>query len=270
MRTQRYPTAVPPSLGQRFRLEDRVAIVTAAGGGLGAVIAHTLAEAGARVVVASCDEAKAESVVKEIRSLGYDSCAAVLDMSDQTSIEAMLGDVCANYGRLDVLVNCAESDVPGHISDYSVDDWRTAMEIDSSGWFCLTRGAAETMVESRKGAIVNVSSVLGMRSADPRLHPDGTSEMRPTHFFAKAGMLNFSRFLAVEYAEWGVRVNSVSPGGVATSPPRQTETRFTDRVPMHRLADPQEVADGVLYLCTDAASYVTGQNLAIDGGYTAW
>lgn len=253
-----------------WRLDGRVALVTGGAGNLGSAISATLASAGATVVVASRDVERCETVAARIRADGGSAEAAALDLADAASIDAVVAGARENHGQLDILVNNAISQIPGHVETYALADWEASMRVDASGWFRITQQALVGMLEAGSGNIVSIASILGQVSADERLYPTGLDFFRPHYFFVKAGVVGFTRFIAATYANRGIRANVVSPGGIEKDPPRDDSWGFRERTPMRRLAQPTEIARAVQFLASDAASYVTGHDLVVDGGYTAW
>ena len=254
-----------------FRLDGRVAVVSGGGGNIGASLCEGLAEAGATVVVAARTAAKGEAVAAAINRTGGKAIALPLDLADETSIQTLRNAVFARLGRADILVNNAVSMFPGHVERYTVADWEKSMQVDATGFFRITQIFLNDMLAAGRGNIITIASILGMVAPDERLYPQqGVAGYRPHYFFVKAGVVGYSRFLAATYAANNIRVNCISPGGVETKPPRTGASPFVDRVPMKRLASPDDMKGAVVYLASDASAYVTGHNLVVDGGYTAW
>ena len=257
-------------LGRMFRLDGRVALVTGGAGTIGRSLCAGLAEAGASVVCAARDLERCEAVAADIRAAGGHAVAMPLDLADPASIATLMARARAETGGIDILVNNAISQVPGHVERYGAEDWEAAMAVDGTGFFLVTQACLNGMLEKGRGNIVTIASILGAVAPDARLYAKGLEGFRPSYFFTKAGVVGFTRFLATAYADRGIRANCISPGGVESDPPRADSAAFVDRVPMKRLARPEDVQGALIYLTSDASSYVTGHNLIVDGGYTAW
>jgi NAD(P)-dependent dehydrogenase (short-subunit alcohol dehydrogenase family) len=254
-----------------FRLDGRIAVVTGGSGNIGSSICGALAEAGATVVIAARNLAKSEVLAARIEAGGGRAIALPLDLADEASITTFHDDVIAQVGTAEILVNNAISMFPGHVERYSTKDWERAMQVDGTGFFRITQLFLNDMLAAGRGNIITIASILGMVGPEERLYPTrGIAGFRPNYFFVKAGVVGYSRFLATAYATHNIRVNCISPGGVEANPPRKDAAGFIDRVPMKRLASPDDMKGAVVFLASDASAYVTGQNLVVDGGYTAW
>jgi NAD(P)-dependent dehydrogenase (short-subunit alcohol dehydrogenase family) len=260
-----------PSVLESFKLSGRIAVVTGGSGNIGRSLCEGLAEAGATVVVASRNLEKCEAVAVGIRATSGRAIALPLDLADDCSIRKLRDAVVAQAGPADILVNNAISMFPGHVERYTPEDWEKSMRVDATGFFRITQVFLNDMLAAGRGNIITVASMLGMVAAEERLYPArGLDGFRPNYFFIKAGVVGYSRFLATAYATRNIRVNCISPGGVEANPPRTDAGAFIERVPMKRLASPNDMKGAVVYLASDASAYVTGQNLVVDGGYTAW
>jgi NAD(P)-dependent dehydrogenase (short-subunit alcohol dehydrogenase family) len=246
-----------------MRLKGKVAIVTGAGHGMGETEARLFAQEGARVMVADILERDAERVAADIRAAGGEATAAKIDVTSEPEWVAMIGKTVATYGRLDILVNNAG------ISGSSVGDpdglegWDRVIAVNQTSVFLGTKLAAAEMARTGGGSIVNISSIMGFV---------GGSSGHPAYGASKGAVRIYTKAAAVRYGPQGVRVNSVHPGYM---PPMLNATNAGERAdkialtPLRRLGEPIEVAYGVLFLASDEASFVTGTELVIDGGFIA-
>jgi NAD(P)-dependent dehydrogenase (short-subunit alcohol dehydrogenase family) len=246
-----------------MRLKDKVAIVTGAAHGMGEAEARLFAKEGARVVVADILQEQAEAVAAEIRAGGGEATSATIDVTSEPDWLALIDRTIATYGRLDILVNNAG------ISGSSVGDpdglegWNRIIAVNQTSVFLGTRLAAEQMAKTGGGSIVNISSIMGFV---------GGASGHPAYHASKGAVRIYSKAAAVRYGPMRVRVNTVHPGYM---PPMLNATNAGERAdkiaatPLRRLGEPIEVAHGVLFLASDEASFVTGTELVIDGGFIA-
>jgi NAD(P)-dependent dehydrogenase (short-subunit alcohol dehydrogenase family) len=265
------------SVLEQFRLDGRVAIVTGGASSLGRSLAQGLAEAGATVIIASRELKRCEEVAQQLEAAGAQAIGLPLDLTDSTSIDQLVQTVTTSFGRVDILVNNAISRYPGHVDDFPESSWEASLRVDATGFFAITQRCVREMVRSRRGVIVSIASALGERSAVPDLYPDGLASLRPSFFYAKAGVINYTRFIAVAYGPKGIRANCLSPGynlptrdyQAVGGKPLDPEL-LSRRVPMGRLGHLNEYKGAAVFLASDASSFLTGHNLVVDGGYSAW
>lgn len=245
------------------RLDGKVAIITGGTSGIGEATALRFAEEGARVVVAGRRAAEGEAVVRAIEGLGGAARFVQTDVARGADVAALVEATLAAYGRLDCAFNAAGVAASGGLTEASEEEWDRAAAINLKGtWLCL-KYQIPAMLASGGGAIVNVGSI-GAVAGFP-----GTGVYAAT----KGGVIALSRTAAVEYARQGIRINVVSPGPIETAMladvPPELIAQIGAAYPLGRTGKPAEVAEAVVYLCSDAAAYVTGHNLMIDGGYSA-
>jgi NAD(P)-dependent dehydrogenase (short-subunit alcohol dehydrogenase family) len=255
----------------RFSLAGRIALVTAGAGPLfGSSISRALAEAGATVITASRSLQRNQAFAEELRRGGHQAHGLQLDIQQIESIDRLHAEVIERFGRLDVLVNSALSR-DGHVGsleDQTPETWQRCAAGDFVGLFRLCQRFVETMVTQGRGSIINIASIYGVLSNDPTIYAGTDMLQPPTYNFAKAGMINFTRYLACYYGRHGVRANCISPGGYFNHQPQPFVDQYTARVPLRRMMGDEDIQGAVVFLASDASNYVTGANLMVDGGWT--
>jgi NAD(P)-dependent dehydrogenase (short-subunit alcohol dehydrogenase family) len=253
-----------------FRLDGKVALVTGGAGIYGAHVVRALAESGAHVVAASRDLRKCEDLADALRAERLSVDAGELDLTSEASICALRNELISRHGRLDVLVNNAVGRAGGDLRHTTAAEWEQTMKVNSTGLFLSCQLFSEPMQRNRSGSIVNIASIYGMVGPDFSIY-EGTKLTNPVNYaFAKGGMINLTRYLASFLAPCNVRVNCLSPGGFRTQDtPEEFVPNYVRRTPMGRMAEPDDIKGPVVFLASEASRYVTGQNLAVDGGWTA-
>lgn len=248
-----------------FRLDGKVAVVTGAGRGLGSHMAISLAQAGADLVICSRTASELESVAAQISRLGRKVLVRPTDMTKVEEIRNMVSDAEEFHGRIDILVNNAGTNIPQPAEEVTESAWDTVMNINLKAVFFCAQAVGKAMIRQKKGKIVNISSQAG-----------SVGLIRRTAYCSSKGGVNLlTKVLAVEWARYGINVNAIAPTFVETpmSKPMLEEKEFMDYVSanilLDRLARPEDVSAGLLYLCSEASDMVTGHILHIDGGWTA-
>ena len=262
------------SLRELMDLSDRVALVTGGGGHLGRAMALALAELGARVAVVDIDAEAANRVAGEI---GGEARAFAVDLAEEASAKALPAEVAAAMGGLDVVINNAAfvgtSGLSGWVAPFaeqSVATWRRALEINLTAAFALTQAAAPLLARGGRGSVINLASIYGVLGPDMGLY-EGTAMGNPAAYAAsKGGLIQLTRWLATVLGPEGVRVNAISPGGVARGQPDIFCDRYVARTPLRRMAVEEDFKGVVAWLASDLSAYVTGQNILVDGGWSAW
>jgi 3alpha(or 20beta)-hydroxysteroid dehydrogenase len=242
------------------RFADKVALITGASRGMGAVEARLFADEGAAVLICDVLDGRGESLAAEIRAAGGDARYHHLDVTSESDWQETVQAAVAWHGRIDVLVNNAGINVRLGVADLPIDDWNRVLAVNLTGALIGMRSVAPIMHSGGGGAIVNIASVAGLRAS-----------RSAAYSASKWGLRGLSRVAALEYAAWGIRVNTVCPGVVPTElNAGQPYVKIAaGRTPMHRVAAPQDVARAVLFLASDDAGFITGTDIVVDGGITA-
>jgi len=252
-----------------FSLQDKVVVLTGGAGLFGRGLVTAIAAAGTKLVIASRDVAKLERVAAEENAKGRSVIAEKLDQGDEASVLALRDRVLNRFGRVDGLVNNSVAR-PMKSPAAPVAAWEESMRVNATGVFLMTRAFGEVMCRQKSGSIVNIASMQGMVGPSLELY-EGTNMgvPPPDYFFHKGGMINLTRFYASLFGRDNVRVNCVSPGGFFNHQPEPFLSRYCERTFLGRMADNADLGGPVVFLLSDAARYVTGANLPVDGGYTA-
>ena len=269
-----------------FDLTGRVAIITGAAGLLGEQHARAIAEVGGTPVLMDINYDRAAEYARKLADeFGVLAFAAGADITNRREVEGVLSETLERCGRVDILINNAANnpkvenpaDVKfSRFEDFPLEQWDRDYAVGLTGAFLCCQVFGAEMVKNGRGVIVNIASDLGIIAPDQRLYrqadtPEHLQPVKPvTYSVVKSGLLGLTRYLATYWADKGIRVNSLSPGSVFNAQPEVFVTRVSSLIPMGRMAFPNEYKGGIQYLCSDASSYMTGNNLIIDGGRTCW
>lgn len=261
------------SIQQLMDLTGKVAIVTGAGGWLGSAMSRALAEAGATLVVTSREAAKAEAFAATLPGSGHIGLALAQEETDE--IPGFVSEVVRRLGRVDVLVNNAYGTTAPSIDSATAEDFDRAYHAGVTAYFLLAREVVNHLQErGAPGSIVNIASMYGVVASYPDAYTGLPINSPPNYHGLKGGLIHLTRHLAVYWAADGVRVNAISPGPFPSPKVRASQPEFIGRlnakVPMGRMGEPEELKGLVVLLASDAGSYITGQNILVDGGWTAW
>lgn len=272
------------SIMDKFSLEGRVAVVTGGAGLLGNQFSRALGEAGASVVVADINFEGAQKLANQLINDGIQALPFQLDITDPESVSQMVESCVDNFGRLDILVNSAALDPkfdPDNIQaqssnafeTYPLETWKNAVDVNLTGTFLVTQACTKQMLAQNYGVVINICSTYGLAGPDQRLYerPDGSQQYKPVYYtVTKAGILGFTRYLATYYAGKPIRVNALTPGGIYNQHDEAFVEKYAARTVLGRMANLDEMNGAIVFLASEASSYMTGANLVVDGGWTAW
>lgn len=247
----------------RFKLDGKKAYVTGGARGIGKSAAIGLAQAGADVAIVDLDMEAAEKTAEEIASYGIKAIAIKADISVPGDVDAMMKKILDTYGTIDVAFNNAGICINKNAMEMSLEEWRKVIDINLTGMFLTTKAAGEVMIRNKKGSIINTASMAGHVIPEPQCHC--------AYSASKAGVIQLSKALAMEWAVYNVRVNCLSPGYTATELTKQVASPYwSERTPLKRLGDPEDMQGAIIYLASDASLYTTGIDIVVDGGYCCW
>lgn len=247
-----------------YELKDKIAVVTGAGQGIGKAIALTLARHGANVVLIDVSD-KIFDVLNEVEKIGVRGLAIKCDVSNVNDVEKAVKEAVNKFGRVDILVNNAGIYPYKALMEMSEKDWARVLDINLKGTFLMTKAIVPKMIEQKYGKIINIASIAGSMIGYPSL----------THYSAsKAGVVGFTRALALELAQYGINVNAISPGPILTEGTsvvgltKELYEQTIRTIPLGRMGKPEDIANLVVFLASDESSFITGQNIIVDGGTT--
>lgn len=274
------------TIQEKFDLTGRVAIVTGGVGLLGIEFCRTLAEAGAAVAVVDLSVSASQGTAQRLTKSSYQALAVPANITDPESVNAMVEKVLSEFGKIDILVNSAALDpkfdpealkkgiTPGAFEDYPLDQWNSAINVNLTGMFLVTQACVKPMIaQGKKGSIINICSTYGLNGPDQRIYikDDERVAFKPVYYsVTKAGVMGFTKYLAAYYAETEIRVNALTPGGVYNNHEDYFVKNYSAKTIMGRMAKKDEMNGALLFLASDASSYMTGNNVVVDGGWTAW
>jgi NAD(P)-dependent dehydrogenase (short-subunit alcohol dehydrogenase family) len=268
-----------PAAGKAlFRLDGKVCLVTGGAGHLGSAMSTALAEAGGHVCLLGRTQSTLSKLVKSLTDRGLSAEAVTSDVTMAEDIKSLVADLKRRHGRLDVLINNAYAGRPGVMSNSRAGDYVNAIEIAVAAAAELVNAAhgllRNAVQDNGDASVINISSMYGMVSPDPRVYGQSGMNNPPHYGAAKAALLQYTRYAAVHLAPEGIRVNAISPGAFPPDAAQQRDPAFaaalTQKVPLGRLGKPEDLGGAAVFLASSASRFVTGANLPVDGGWTAW
>ena len=258
-------------------LRGRVAVITGGAGHIGQAMSEALAELGADIVIVDMASDKTHAVCDRLaKDFHVNALPVITDLEQDKQVRAAARKIVDRYGRLDSLVHGAAfvgtSTLPGWITPFesqSTETWRRALNVNLTAAFCLTQACTPDLRASGHGSVINIASIYGLAGPDMRIY-EGTDMGNPAAYGAsKGGLLQMTRWLATVLSP-EIRVNAITPGGVRRNQPDIFMKRYAERTPLKRMATEEDLKGAVAFLASDLSSYVTGQNIIVDGGWTAW
>ena len=265
-----------PTLSSLLNLQGKVAIVTGGAGWLGSSVCEVLAELGAKIFIASRDSSKHTIIKNNIASLYKSNLeieSAELDLASEKSVKNCFAKIIDRTGRIDILINNAYSGPSHSFAQTSINEWKEIIDVGLTGCFITMKEAASYMQNTGGGAIVNVASMYGLVSPNFTVYEETQFTSSPAYGAAKAGVIQLTRYAACSLASHNIRVNSLSLGPFPAKPVQEDKifiSRLAAKTPLGRIGSPWEIKGALAFLATQASSYVTGHNLVVDGGWTAW
>lgn len=256
----------------KFSMQGKIIVVTGGAGLIGSQVSAAFSQSGAYVFIAENSEEKAKELEGKISEAGYKAEAILMDITSEKSVESTISKIVSEKGKIDVWVNCAyprTSDWGNKFEDIKFDSWRKNVDIHLNSYFLCCQKVFEVMKKQNYGSIINFSSIYGVVGPTFSIY-EGTEMTMPAAYSAiKAGIINFTRYLASYAGKHNIRVNAVCPGGVFDNQNPDFVKKYSSNTPLGRMAMPEEIAGSVMFLASDAASFITGQALMVDGGWTA-
>jgi len=258
---------------EKFLLTDKIAVVTGGAGLIGREVVKGLAQAGAKVYIADINEKESVKLEKQNKNLDLNAKWMELDINDANSIKSCIGKIVEEDGRIDIWINCAyprTSDWSDKFEDIKYESWKKNVDMHLNGYFLCCQQIAKQMKKQKKGNIINFSSIYGIVGPDFSIYEDTNATMPAAYSAIKGGIITFTKYLATYYAKHGIRVNAICPGGIYNKQSQSFVKRYGKNTPMGRMGNAEEIAGAVIFLASEASSYVTGHVLMVDGGWTAW
>ena len=255
-------------------LNGKVAVVTGGTGFLGKEFCETLSAQGADVAVVDLSESDCKKFAEDLAKKHKTKAIGVkADITKKSEVEKAVSEIVKKRGRIDILVNNAAVKTKNFYApfeSYPLEDWEQAMAVNLTGAFLFSQAVGKEMLKRRKGSVINIASVYGVQPPDKKIYEGSKINTPAVYTASKAGLIGLTKYLAEYWAENGIRVNSISPGGVFNNQEKEFVKKYAQKVPLGRMANKNELNGTLLFLASDDSSYVTGQNLIVDGGLTIW
>ena len=253
-----------------MRLAKKIALVTGATGQLGRQFCHALAQEGALIWVSDLDLELCKEVVSNLNK-NQQHRPLLMDVANPESVQNAFSEIRENTGSPEIIINNAGIAVFEPFEDRSFDDFMNVMKVNAGGTFlCIQAGSELMRANKTKGSVINIGSIHGIVSGDPKIYTDCARKTAECYGASKAAIIHMTKYFAVHLAEFGIRVNCISPGGVFNNQGKDFVENYSNRTPMGRMANEEEIAATAIFLASDDSTYITGQNIVVDGGWTSW
>lgn len=257
-----------------FDLSGKVAVVTGGAGLLGSEFCKGLAAYNSAIAIVDVSKEKIDILADEIKKVCHVEILSLkADVTQEKSMKEAVEKIIEKFGKIDILINCAyprNKDYGKKFEEVKLQSWKENVDMNLGGVFLITQLVARQMMKQKSGNIINIGSIYGVTGPDFSIYKGTEWTNESEYSVVKGGVINFTRYLATYLAPYNIRVNCISPGGIYNNDSKLFLERYAKRVPMGRKANKEEIVGGLVYLASDASSYVTGHNLMIDGGLTAW
>ena len=262
------------NISQLFDLQGKTAIVTGGAGHLGSAISEGLLQAGADVFIASRNEVRCMELAKTLKEKTGGNCYGIcLDIGNEDKIKQCFADIYKTTAHIDILVNNASYGQAGKVEQITEKDWQEGIDGTINGVFRCTKQVLPYMIRQKNGVLINIASMYGVVSPDPAIYGDSGFDNPANYGAGKAAIIQFTRYLACHYGRWSIRANSVSPGAFPDNNVQKNDAfieELSAKNPLKRIGRPDELKGVIVFLASQASSYLTGQNICVDGGWTAW
>ncbi len=256
----------------KFSLKEKIAFVTGGVGLIGTQVTKALADAGAKVVILDIDQKKAELLQQKLTDENRDIAVETFDVTDLSNIDKAIDELKSKYGRIDVWVNTAYPRTPdwgNKVEDLTIESWQKNVEMHLNSYSWISRKVCLIMKGQQSGSLINFGSIYGVVGNNFNIY-EGTNMNPPMAYSAiKGGIINLTRYLASYFGKYSVRVNTICPGGIFDNQDPTFVKNYSENTPLKRMGKPEDIALAVLFLASDASSYITGTTLMVDGGWTA-
>jgi len=258
---------------ERFNLQNKIAVVTGGAGLIGTAVCYALSEAGAMVYIGENDKKTGIKLQDEMRKAGLKAEFIEIDITAEESIKSAINGIVQANNKIDIWINNAYPRTPdwgNKFEDVKADSLRKNVDMHMNGYFLCCQSVLKEMKKRESGVLINIGSHYGVLGPNFAIYEGTEMTMPAAYSLIKGGIVNFSRYLATYYAPYNIRVNAVCPGGVFNNQDPKFIEKYKQLVPLNRMAAPEDIAGPILFLCTDAASYITGQAVMVDGGLSSW